>query len=445
MSNNVKNYFKQAGSGSDNDFIVDGNIEFGKDSTITSYGDSSLGETNYTARFNEFVYRAINPPVIYVRQESDFGVAVDGVITLANATYEIITTVAIDKQLSIPSLGNVKIQATQKLKDFLVYTGSSTFIVGDPQRLEIKDVVITGNASATFLNVTGATGVRSTLLFDKCLVTAFGTLGSITDILTFGAFNPDVSNYSTGFTVNNTVGEPDFIWSGGRIGNEPEFDTASTGITFTGTTSLINIHSCQVRLNTDQYAFKFDNSLTIQDDVLVSDCPVSYSVGGELIDPTGKQYDDVNITLSGNPNTRNSAHTGGFFITNNAIQTAISTINTYTSIGVNGTAFADNEGYSLAGSTLTSTSRAPTTSTIHISGSVIMASGSGKVISAGIFINDSLISEIQLAPDPTGTKPGVFSTAVSRLISLDDTIEIRFKNTSDTVNLIVQNLAVTVS
>lgn len=63
MTNNVKNRFKQAGSGSDNDLLLDGQVTYGKDAVMTSIGDPSLSEVDYTARVREFVYDALVQPI----------------------------------------------------------------------------------------------------------------------------------------------------------------------------------------------------------------------------------------------------------------------------------------------------------------------------------------------------------------------------------------------
>lgn len=382
---------------------------------------------------------------VIVRKESDFGECVNGSITLKDKNYIVDDTVIITCNFIIPEGGKVALSTSHKFKNFLVYAGSDTLFTGNPQRLEIKDLVIAGNANATLFNITGAVGVRSTLLWDSCLLTLFGTLGTVTDILTFGAITPDITNFNAGLIFNNTTREPDFIWTSGRIGNEVNFTSALTAITLTGLTGLVNINGVQVRLNTNQYAFKFDNSLNIIDDVEVSNCPVNITGGGGLIDPTGKQYDDVDVTLSGNANSRNSAHVGGYMLSANATETVISTADTYTSSGLNPTQDATNEGFTVSGSVVTSTAKQPDTKTIQVSGNISMASGSSKVVEVGVFLNDVFQYETIVAPDPTGTKTGLYVITLSLFIEKDDTLEVKYKNVDDTTNIVIENESLTIT
>jgi hypothetical protein len=394
---------------------------------------------------NENIETRLPNSVKLIRKQSDFGDCVDGVITLGDFNYIVDATVVLTCRFNILEGGIVAFGTTHKYKNFLVYAGSDTLFTGNPQRLEIKDLVIAGNATATLFNITGAAGVRSTLLWDTCLFTLFGTLGTVTDILTFAAFNPDVTNMNAGLIFNNTIGEPDFIWTGGRIGNETVVTGAMTAITLTGLVGLVNINGVQVRLNTDQYAFKFDNSLNIIDDVEVSNCPVNTSGGGALIDPTGKEYDDVDVTLSGNASSRNSAHVGGYVLATNTTATVISTADTYTSSGLSPIADATDEGFTVSGSIVTSTAKQPNTKTVSLTGNISMASGSSKVVKVGVFLNNTLQYEAIVAPDPTGTKTGLYVITLSLFIEKDDTIEVKYKNMNDTTNLIIENETLTIT
>lgn len=394
---------------------------------------------------NENIETRLPNSVKLIRKQSDFGDCVDGVITLGDFNYIVDATVVLTCRFNIPEGGIVAFGTSHKYKNFLVYAGSDTLFTGNPQRLEIKDLVIAGNANATLFNITGASGVRSTLLWDTCLFTLFGTLGTVTDILTFAAFNPDVTNMTTGLTFNNTIGEPDFIWTGGRIGNEAEVIGAMTAITLTGLTGLVNINGVQIRLNTDQYAFKFENSLNIIFDIEVVNCPVNVSDGGALIDPTGKEYNDVDVTLTGNASSRNSAHVGGYVLATNTTATVISTADTYTSSGLSPIADATDEGFTVSGSIVTSTAKQPNTKTVSLTGNISMASGSSKVVKVGVFLNNTLQYDVIVAPDPTGTKTGLYVITLSLFIEKDDTIEVKYKNMDDTTNILIENETLTIT
>ena len=302
------------GKNSDLDNAVAGAVEVG-----------ALRDTGtFMQRWNGTSWEIIAPPfVINVTNEDDFGTSVGGIVNLVDAVYVITTTVVTSRTLNIPAGGNVEFKSIQTLQDFLIYTGTGTFITGNPQRLLLDNLVIAGNASATFLSITGTTAVRSTLRLDGALITAFGTLGTSTDVLTTAAFNVDMTNYTTGLIVNNTVGSPDFIWSGGRIGNEVTVTGANTGITFTGITSLINITDCTLRLNSSQNGFKFDNALTIQDSIVVSSCPLNASLGGLLLDSTGRGKDDIRLQVRNNGDSPDSITAGTATMRANATSTSI--------------------------------------------------------------------------------------------------------------------------
>lgn len=436
--------------GSEKDFVASLKGDKGEDGKnlvreVISYREGGGGGGAALSYIYRNVETRLPDSVKIVRRQEDIGECVDGSITLENFNYIIDDTVILTCNFILPEGGIVAFSTTHKFKNFLVYTGSGTLFIGNPQRLEIKDLVIAGNANATLFNITGAVGVRSTLLWNSCLFTLFGTLGTVTDILTFGAITPDITNFNAGLIFNNTTREPDFIWTSGRIGNEVNFTSALTAITLTGLTGLVNITGVQVRLNTSQYAFKFDNSLNIIDDVEVSNCPVNITGGGGLIDPTGKQYDDVDVTLSGNANSRNSAHVCGYVLSANATETVISTADTYTSSGLTPTPDATNEGFTVSGSVVTSTAKQPDTKTIHVAGNLSMASGSSKVVEVGVFLNGVLQYEAIVAPDPTGTKTGLYVITLSLFIEKDDTLEVKYKNVDDTTNIVIENesLAIT--
>jgi hypothetical protein len=129
----------------------------------------------------------------------------------------------------------------------------------------------------------------------------------------------------------------------------------------------------------------------------------------------------------------------------NTTETVISTADTYTSSGLTPTPDATNEGFTVSGSIVTSTAKQPDTKTVQVTGNISMASGSSKVVEVGVFLNDVLQYETIVAPDPTGTKTGLYVIALSLFIEKDDTIEVKYKNVDDTTNIVIENESLTIT
>lgn len=247
-----------------------------------------------------------------IKQQSDFGVCVNDVISLkTNIVYEIQDTFTFTCTLDSPEGAIIHFKSSNLLSHFMIYAGTGNAFTGTPRRMTFERIIVaSATAGTTLFGVSGTTALRSTMRWDGALFTGFENLGTITDMLTFAAFDVDFTNYSVGLTINNTVGSPDFIWNGGRIGNDTLNTDANTAITFTGITSLININNASLRLNNNQKAFKFDNALTIEDSVIISDCPINLGLGGSLLDSTGKGKDDIQIQVRNNGDSPDSITAG---------------------------------------------------------------------------------------------------------------------------------------
>jgi hypothetical protein len=98
------------------------------------------------------IRRAVNlTTIIEVTQESDFGTAVAGVITLpANTTYQVIGSVTCSNQLDI-SVEGVSIIGNNRQLDKLTYTGTGDFITVTDVNFTINDIWLASTNSSSLL------------------------------------------------------------------------------------------------------------------------------------------------------------------------------------------------------------------------------------------------------------------------------------------------------
>lgn len=283
---------------------------------------------------------------IYVSQESDFGECVSDVITLADGHYVLTAQVSTNCTLNIPSGGNVTISSSLLLPSAntsraLIYTGSGTLFTGTPQRLRFKDITISGNGSNTFAGFSGTTAVRSTFRMDDSIITGFDTLGTITDMLTIAWHFLAVSNYNTGFTIKNTTGTPDFIWEGGRLGNETTFTTANDGITFSAAggdrVGVVTMSDVLIRLNNNQNAMNLPSALTIQEVISLANNNITLGTGAALFNSGGLGKDNIRVQSKGNGDSPDSVAVGSANFRGNA---TVTTITAATPVKIAGTTSA---------------------------------------------------------------------------------------------------------
>jgi hypothetical protein len=98
------------------------------------------------------IRRAVNlTTIIEVTQESDFGTAVAGVITLpANTTYQVIGSVTCSNRLNI-SVEGVSIIGNNRQLDKLTYTGTGDFITVTDVNFTINDIWLASTNSSSLL------------------------------------------------------------------------------------------------------------------------------------------------------------------------------------------------------------------------------------------------------------------------------------------------------
>lgn len=108
------------------------------------------GSINHKATVDDIGAKFTADKVILVKQESDFGPAVAGVITLQSDTgYRIDGQIIITSQLKIPNGARVTFLGASYLFDGLIYTGSGTFIDFDfAEQLSIREIKLTNSTGA---------------------------------------------------------------------------------------------------------------------------------------------------------------------------------------------------------------------------------------------------------------------------------------------------------
>ena len=203
-------------------------------------------------------------------------------------------------------------------------TGTTPFITGNITRLNIlqTNVVSTSGDGVCFDLSNNVT--PGSFFFNEASVQRFDDIGTF-DGLTFSSENVGWVLNGSGLTMNNM----------GVVVMTDQTFFLQTGdhITLTGTLSGYGFFGLiDASPSTGDALFNLDPALSITKKITIRDNPFSSVNGGTLFDPAGLDQTDPKVVCFNNGNELDSYWAGVFGFLDNATNTVITTVDTYTDI-----------------------------------------------------------------------------------------------------------------
>lgn len=404
---------------------------------VMEFSGLALRATEFQdANGNVLLGTATSHNEVHVYDETGLPDASGGIITLADdTTYVLFNAITLTDTLKLGS--NTRITDHSIGNNPITSSASTIFSFQDANGISIfARLRVIGDGTNAVFGGTAVLGARFGMTFT--VIDNVASCGTTTN-LGYSVANSTISGFSTGLTLSSGLVA---IFNATFLTADPtEDNVVALTIEGTWTNNIVDYVNGLILTKSNGYAFKVDNAVTADIRVVGN----KYIGNTVLFDPAGLDFTDPIVDARDNPEMQGGAQVGTTTLSGNTTETTISTLDTYTSVGVASTPNATNERYSHSGNILTSTGLSPIASVIHVSGNVLMASGGAKEVSMGVYHDGVLIGEQTLAPDPTSTKTGSFGIALPACMQLGDTVEVKYKNVDDTVNLIIQDEHITVT
>jgi len=369
---------------------------------------------------------------VYVESINGFPDPVAGVITLVSGiNYRFTKPINIGTiEFVIPDNGLVQFSTTNVTNNFLTteISGSQVLFSGNITRLHIEQLNMTSINGGIWADLSNATGPGFVFL-DQATMTGFDSLGSI-EGCSFSTENVGGVSNGAGLTLNNMF----FI-----VMREWAF-AAITGnhIILTGTLIGAIFEDLIMTPSSGDAFIKIDPGLTIANRILVIDNLFSDAAGGTLFDPTGLDQTDPKV-IAFNNNSPDSNWIGSTGFTGGTTETVFADTSTF--VKVAGT-YVDGEleGFTSSGGVLTCVKAPPKALRITTMVAPLVEPGiETDVVQVSLHKNGvevpstrrqkALTTVFQTPTTPT------FDDVDNVTVVIGDTLEIRWRNTSNATNI----------
>lgn len=264
--------------------------------------------------------------VVLVKQESDFGVAVGGKITLReDCTYALCNPVTVTNTLVVKDVNFTDLSQSNYL---LTSTAAVAFEATELVRLQFLDIIIAGDTTNKFVDLTGV-GEPSEIVMVRAAAALFNDLGNIDNSSLISCNIASYLFYDIGFSITD----------GGIVNFESvEWDSNdnqnSTAVSLDGTfTNIINFLANDFDVRTSgNSALNFDSAITAEK-IVVQISQIDTTTGSTFLKSGSIDETDPRSRFFGNGNEPDSEVFGEFTMLNNSTETVITAQNTPVIIG----------------------------------------------------------------------------------------------------------------
>ena len=379
--------------------------------------------------------------VVYAESVNAFPNPVAGVITTVdNATYIATKPITFntDVRFEIPDAGTTSFQSVSSGINIFTsnLSGTIPFMSGDIARLNIND--------ASFFSGTG-TGKMFDLTSDSTPLFAFNHRNSlIRGFSSIGAFNG--GNYFSENVAWILCGEGLTLTDMAIVTMAEQGFIQQTGdhITLDGTLVAANFDRVQAAPSSGDAIFNI--TATITDKITINDTLISNAAEGTLFAAGSKDQTHPQVIAFNNGNELDSYWAGVFGFPDNAVETEIDFIDTYTDIGGVIVAGLSNERFTLEDGVWTYIGEETIKAIININMSLKKALGaSARTVRAALFTDaGSGFVENGSAPLDMDNNIKSFGFTGLEILKKGDRQKIMIKNETNTDNILIVTYDVTV-
>jgi len=377
--------------------------------------------------------KGIRDKYVLVEAPGDFPAPSAGVITLAaGVTYEINGTVSIGTDQLDASL-SACIRGTCFDTDKLL-TSNATSLISSTAGLTIDNIDLR-NTSGPIFDIDG--GGTASFVAKGLRIASSSSLGDIDNCLVISFRDSVVKTTSDGFTFDGTNG---FVIIADALSQANLGTFTFLTLPATATFSGLTIHDIVVDSLATQTALDISASATIAEKGVVTTS--AFSGAGTAL--TGITKADVQWQFRSNTGILDSKIIGEVIVSANATETVISTIGVF--VPINAT-FSDGllERFTRSGDTLTYIGEQDVEvgiiATLNVSG----PGATDRDVEARLLVNGSPAGFPSRGGEVDTIRTQTLVPRHSFTISNGDTVDIEVANNTDTQNLIIEDMLMTVS
>lgn len=329
-----------------------------------------------------------------------------------------------NSQTTISSLNPTSNGFTSALASGALITGSiSRFIIqGTP--------IISTTGTAAFMAITKGVNIVPTVNVNNARIQNFSSIGSMVGGNFFLENVAFILN-DAGVTFEDmsivTISEANFVFQGGDH------------ITFTGTLLTGILDKILTTPASGFASFNLDSALDISTRLLIKDTVFSDAAGGTLFKPGGLDQTDPSVIGFNNGNELDSCWVGVMGFADNATETVIATVDTYTDIAGTISGSPDNERFTLLDGVLTYIGLETRKFMINVNIALKKSLGASARTVRGALFTDTGSGFIENGSAPLDMDNNIKSFGFNgvTILNTGDKLKVQIKNETNEDNILV--------
>ena len=228
-----------------------------------------------------------------------------------------------------PAGGNCAIFGTASTVTTITLTGSGPlFRSTDTGVVFVSNVNIFGTGTQTILDIADSSpAAGDAFAFDNLTLACFAAVGAISSVPTSAILQTQFINCGTGLTFTDTTA----LLILDRVNYANAVTSNTPHFSFVGTFSRISTNIVTGAPQTGESLFDFDSGMTV-DSASILDTTFSDANGGAFFEPGSLTQEDIRFDYDGGSGAPESQIIGEMTSFSNALETVISTTDTYVPI-----------------------------------------------------------------------------------------------------------------
>lgn len=311
-----------------------------------------------------------------------------------------------------------------------ITTGATLISSTEASRISFSGIEITSLNGGAFVDLTAGVGGRPALAQSEQLISGFDSLGTTSGLSIF-IENIGYVNNGGGITFDD---------AGGIIFTEANFvNQDGDHITLTGTLGFALFNTVIAAPSVGDAIFNIDSSLVIDTKIVIRDTFFDDSNGGTLFAAGGLDQTDPQVNAFNNGNALDSYWVGVMGFLDNATDTVIDFVDTYTDMAGTILAGANNERFTFSTNELTYIGLETKKFVINVHISLKKALGaSARTVRAALFIDTgSGFVETGSAPLDMDNNLKSFGFAGVQILNTGTKLKVMIKNETNDDDILV--------
>lgn len=390
---------------------------------------------SYAPTFSTEISDITRNNTVYVEMLNAFADPVAGKISLVNnAQYTITQSIDFDTDgLLLPDSSQITLTTINPTANIISssLTGTDPFLSGSTARLALIEVTIISDTGAgVFHDIAAGVGIVPFVGIVNSRIQNFASIGTV-DGGSFAGENVGYLLNDAGITFNDaivvTMAEIAFFFQSGDH------------MTFTGTLVTGSFDKTLANPSTGDAVFNFDPGLDITNKVTIRDSFFSTAAGGTLFAAGSLDQTDPKIVCFNNGNELDSYWAGVFGFLDNAVETEIDFVDTYTDIEGVIVAGLSNERFTLSDGVWTYIGEETIKAIINVNMSLKKALGaSARTVRVALFTDTgSGFVENGSAPLDMDNNIKSFGFTGLEVLNKGDRQKLMIKNETNTDNVLI--------